>query len=44
MYKDTPVKRPGAWREVDVVEWAMLLAIFRVGVTALIGKVHRTVR
>jgi hypothetical protein len=28
-------------REVDVVEWAMLLAFVLVGLTALIGTLHQ---
>ena len=41
VYKDSVEKRRSAWRDVDVVEWAMLLAFFLVGVTALLGKIHQ---
>ena len=41
VYKELPAKRAGSWRDVDVVECALLLAFFAVGVTALIGKIDQ---
>ena len=40
-YKELAAKRARTWRDVDVVEFALLLAFFLVGLTALIGKVHQ---
>ena len=40
-YEESLRVRRKASREVDVVEWAMLLAFFLVGLTALIGRLQQ---
>lgn len=39
-YERLARKGKKAPRDVDLVEWAMLLALFLVGLTALAGKIH----
>ena len=41
MYNPSSARRRRRKREIDVVECALLLAFFLVGLTALIGKLHQ---